>query len=96
MADDEDEGLDEDEKVNEVRLVPEDSDVLSVLFQVFSECQALHPDDVEPDEGEFMFNVEEVEEGAAMIMPSPADVDMLTRPDLNNNPDRFADAEEEG
>jgi len=91
----EDDGLDEDEKVNEVRVVAEDESVLSVLFQVFSECQALHPDEVEPDEGEFMFNIDEVEEGAAMIMPSPSDVDMLTGDANNSNDPRFADAEED-
>ena len=94
--DDEDEYHDEDEKVNEVRFVVGEPEVLSVIFQVFSECQALHPDEAEQDEGEFMFNVEEVEEGAAMAMPSPGDVDMLTTTDASNGvPDRFADAEEE-
>jgi hypothetical protein len=93
------EELDEDEAVNEVRFVVDDEQVLGVLFAVFSECQSLHPDDVDPDEGDFMFNVEEVEEGALdgyddddLPMPSAADVDMLTRPDVNN-PDRFADAD---
>jgi hypothetical protein len=88
--------LDEDEAVNEVRFVVDDEHVLGLLFSVFSECQALHPDDIEPDEGDFMFNVEEVEQGALdddddddeLPMPSAGDVDMLTR-----NPDRFADAD---
>lgn len=100
-AEDQNEDDDGDDKLIEVRFAVEEEQQLGVLFSVFSECQALHPDDVEQDEGEFMFNVEEVEEGAlgngsALSMPAPEDVDMLVREDgPDSNPDRFADADEQ-
>jgi hypothetical protein len=38
----------------------EDNTLLGVLFTVFSQCQALHPDEEEGGEGDFFFDEEEV------------------------------------
>ena len=102
----ENDGEDEDGQDNEaathdVRFVPDDPNFLGVLFTVFSECQALHPEDQEEGEGDFMFNEDEVIRGAGqngdrwdslLTMPSPGDIDMLMHPP---DDDRFADAEED-
>mmetsp|Transcript_5985 Transcript_5985/g.13783 ORF Transcript_5985/g.13783 Transcript_5985/m.13783 type:complete len:190 (+) Transcript_5985:85-654(+) len=93
MADEEVVGaMDEDEQVTEVRFAVDDEQGLSVLFQVFSECQALHPDDVEQDEGEFMFNVDEVEEGALSAAMGQSGI--IGAPGWSAE-DRFADADED-
>ncbi len=69
-----------------------------MLFTVFSECQALHPEEQAEGEGDFMFNEDEVIRAnesrldALLRMPSPGDVDMLTR---HEDDDRFADADED-
>mmetsp|Transcript_10914 Transcript_10914/g.17163 ORF Transcript_10914/g.17163 Transcript_10914/m.17163 type:complete len:157 (-) Transcript_10914:424-894(-) len=97
----------------DVRYVFDDPDVLAIMFTVYSQCQALHPDQ-EEGEGDFMFDEDEVARGAGGIpmmnvtdmtqadqealnrwdalltMPTPGDVD-----DLTQEPDRFADAEED-
>lgn len=44
----------------QVRYVLEDNTLLGVLFTVFSQCQALHPDEEEGGEGDFFFDEEEV------------------------------------
>ena len=50
--------------------------MLGILFQVFSECQALHPDDEQEGEGDFFFNQEEVDNGAVCMM-NVTDIAML-------------------
>jgi hypothetical protein len=95
----------EDEESNDIetpthdmRFVLQDPSYLGVLFTVFSECQALHPEEQAEGEGDFMFNEDEVIRAnesrldALLRMPSPGDVDMLTR---HEDDDRFADADED-
>ena len=42
--------------------------MLGILFQVFSECQSLHPDEALDGEGDFMFNEDEVANGTVCMM----------------------------
>ncbi|KXJ25172.1 methylosome subunit pICln [Exaiptasia diaphana] len=68
---------DEDAKVGEVRFVPEDKESLQQIFNVLSDCQALHPDPQEEAEeemagfgGEYFTNEDEAElteEGQATL-----------------------------
>lgn len=57
LNDDENEGAsdDSDDKVGEVRFVPEDKSALDVMFKALSECQVLHPDPQEQEEDEDFF-----------------------------------------
>merc|ERR1719329_1299319 len=62
-------GMMPDEEITrDVRYVLDDPEVLGVLFQVFSECQMLHPDEELDGEGDFMFNEAEVSNGAVCMM----------------------------
>ncbi len=93
-----DESNDIETPTHDLRFVLQDPSYLGVLFTVFSECQALHPEEQADGEGDFMFNEDEVIRAnesrldALLRMPSPGDVDMLTR---HEDDDRFADADED-
>ena len=91
---DDEESNDIETPTHDLRFVLQDPSYLGVLFTVFSECQALHPEDQVEGEGDFIFNEMEVARGngSLLSMPSPGDVDMLTRPE---DEDRFADADED-
>ncbi|EKX31220.1 hypothetical protein GUITHDRAFT_122575 [Guillardia theta CCMP2712] len=53
----EEEGMEGDEPSHEMRFVMDDPNILGVVFSVFSQCQALHPDEHDDDdEGDFMFD----------------------------------------
>mmetsp|Transcript_62384 Transcript_62384/g.52905 ORF Transcript_62384/g.52905 Transcript_62384/m.52905 type:complete len:109 (+) Transcript_62384:2-328(+) len=58
----------DEEVTRDVRYVLDDPEMLGIIFQVFSECQSLHPDDELDGEGDFMFNEEEVSNGAVCMM----------------------------
>ena len=90
----EDESNEIETPTHDLRFVLPDPSYLGVLFTVFSECQALHPEEQAEGEGDFMFNEMEVARGSGTLltMPSPGDVDMLTRAE---DEDRFADADED-
>jgi hypothetical protein len=80
---------------HDLRFVLQDATYLGVLFTVFSECQALHPEEQDEGEGDFIFNEMEVARGSGSLlrMPTPGDVDMLTHNE--DDDDRFADADED-
>ena len=51
--DDEEDGMmPEEEVTRDVRYVLDDAELLGILFQVFSECQSLHPDEEMDGESE--------------------------------------------
>lgn len=113
LNDDENEGAsdDSDDKVGEVRFVPDDKSALDVMFKALSECQVLHPDPQEQEEDEDFFcdadEGELSEEGQAtlerlegiMQMPSQEEfVEMTSRRNgqyVNGHNNVPADAEME-
>ncbi|KDO35107.1 hypothetical protein SPRG_01174 [Saprolegnia parasitica CBS 223.65] len=74
--------LDVEDDVQEVRFVPDDSSkTLQAMFDAFSASAALNPDDDEDDEeGEWIYNEDEVEAGAQMDIAAHLDSILTVSP----------------
>ncbi|KAL6060388.1 Methylosome subunit pICln [Balamuthia mandrillaris] len=95
-------GEDEEETItDEARfVVPEEK--LSSVYDAFCSCAALNPDQVEEDEGEFVFNREEVYRGSGLDMTElqaplqeDEDADYDGRYDDDEGEEEDGDGEEE-
>ncbi|OQR82171.1 hypothetical protein THRCLA_11075 [Thraustotheca clavata] len=91
--------LDIEDDVHEVRFVPEDSNkTLQAMFDAFAASAALNPDEDDSDneEGEWIYNAEEIQ-GAQMDIAAHLDSVLHVSPslDLGPVPGQFDDAYEE-
>jgi len=51
---------DSSDEYHEARFIPEDSTSLDQIYAAFSECASLNPDPIEEEEGEWIYNEDEV------------------------------------
>jgi len=88
------------EDIYEARFVPSNPSLLEQMYKAFNHCASLNPDPIQEDEGDFFFNEEEVQQGAAanlahlesvFTMPSAQELDGL----LDITSEQFEDAEDE-
>ncbi|BBM97292.1 chloride channel, nucleotide-sensitive, 1A [Marchantia polymorpha subsp. ruderalis] len=84
-------------KVEEMRLVPRDPDILDQIFQVLCDCALLNPDPTgeQEGEGEWYFNVNEVLGGRPIGEDDDKPFDVTDISELHIHDPRFEDAEEE-
>jgi hypothetical protein len=53
----------EDEHLFEVKFIPKDETVLDRIYKTFSDAAEMNPGEIEEDEGDFVFDKKEVQNG---------------------------------